>query len=109
MVLGIPETTIRDATKAAMVTVDLRTINQLLLAQILQLSRIEEVGSLNEPCGCESPVRAADMLILNRCDGALFNPIDRGELRLRVVSLPSKLTQVLVISQKELSLGLSPV
>jgi len=92
-----------------MIAVDLSTVDKLLLTQVFKLTSLKEMRSFDEACCRESPVRAANVLILNFSYGALFRPIDCSELSLRVKALAAELTEVRVIAHQKLTLGLSPI
>lgn len=75
----------------------------------MQSARLKEVAGLNETDGRESPIRAADVLILNWGNGAFLNPVDGLELHLRVETLTAELSIALMIAHQKLSLGVRPV
>ena len=77
MILCVPKCTVHCSTHAALVPIDLRAVNELLLANIDQMPRFKEVSTLNDTSCSECPIRAADVLVLYWSHSTSFHPIDR--------------------------------
>ena len=85
------------------------TIDQLLLREGNELSRVDEVSSLHSTSSRERPARTASSLILDRSDSSLLSPvnslrsitIDGGHTsstRLRILSTTAELVGKLLLS-----------
>ena len=66
VVLRVPQCPVHRPTETALISIDLRAVHKLLLAQINQLASLKEVCTLDNSSRCESPVRPTDVLILDR-------------------------------------------
>ena len=110
VVLRVPERTVHRAAHASLVTIYLRAVHQLLLANIFKNPSLEEVSTLYDTCRRKGPVRPTDVLVLNWRDGTVLHPVDRFDCSIWwVKTLSAELSFIDVIAHEEVALGRRPV
>ena len=110
MVLRVPERTVHRAAHATLVTIYLRAVHQLLLADVVKQASLEEISTLNDPCRGKGPVRPADVLVLHWRNGTVLHPINGFDRSVGwVKSLSAELSFIDMIAHEEVPFGRRPV
>lgn len=105
VILSISECTVNGTSQTALVTIDLSTVDELLLGKVHQGATLEEVLSLDESKRCESPVRTTDVLVLHRCHGTFLDPIHLLKLAAWIVALSAELSIAAMVALHEFTLS----